>query len=283
MKLIRSPLAYQGSKYKLMHEIKKFCGPHKVFHDVFGGSGTVAMNIGSKIVHYNELDKMVYGIIKHLKHAPDHKKIISLLDKTIAKHRLSATNVKAYEDFVRFYNKNPSMFLLWVLSKHGFSSLIRFNNSGQFNLPFGKRSPQKSGSRNQWIQDFWERLQKIRLHNKTYLQYVKDALPVANDKHVFYFDPPYLATGANVYKGKWTQVDDDKLMSLCDFLNSRGLKFVLSNVFQHRGHKNEKLIRWSKQYTVHFPKFKTTGEAYSLNRAYDTKPNETIEVLIKNF
>lgn len=284
MKLVRSPLAYQGSKFKLLGEIRKVCGKHRVFHDVFGGSGTVAMNMSSKIVHYNELDPMVYGVLKHLKHAPSAKKIIALLDATIKKYRLSAVNEDAYYEFRdKHYNKNPSMFLLWVLSKHAFSSLIRFNGKGGFNLPFGKRSPQRSVSRNQWIEDFWQRLQNLRMHNKGYLQYVKEAHVKATSKDIFYFDPPYLASGANVYKGHWTQADDDKLQALCDFLDSKGLRFVMSNVFQHRGHVNHNLMRWSKQYTVYFPKFRTTGEAYSLNRAYDTKPNETIEVLIKNF
>lgn len=284
--LVRSPLSYQGSKYKLLRALQQNCAPVKVLHDVFGGSGTVGLNMPiAKTVHINELDPNVYGVLLHLKSRATWQEIVKQLDATIRKHKLG--NTREYEDaYYRFrskFNKSPNWFDLWVLSKHSFSSLIRFNKTSGFDLPFGFRSPQKSKSRDFWIQQFWTRLQSVKLHNKTYLQYVKHAIRKADRSHVFYFDPPYLASGANVYIGEWTEADDQKLRDLLDYMNKIGLRWVLSNVTKHRGHKNKPLAKWMKQYNYSYPAFTGKGELYSLNRAADTKDNGTVEVIIKNF
>jgi site-specific DNA-adenine methylase len=132
--------------------------------------------------------------------------------------------------------------------------------------------------------EVWNRLQNISLHNLSYLQYVKKALKKADKKHIFYFDPPYSASGDNVYAGpSWGKEQDLKLFSLLDYLDSLGIRWILSNCVQHRGHKNKELAKWMKQYKVVYPQFRTKGEAYTLNRAVDNKLNNTVEVLVKNY
>lgn len=283
MRIIRSPLAYQGSKFKLIHAIEEQSGKFIRFHDVFGGSGVVSLNmclLGE--TYYNDWDPAAYSVLKHLKAAPNADKIISRLNKTIVKHGLSRINESNYYKFREHYNKNPNPFDLWVLSKHSFSSLMRFSRNG-FNLPFGRRGIEPSESRDKWIRDFWNRLQFVQLHNESYLQYVKRTYMDANKDDLFYFDPPYLASGANVYKGDWTIKDEKKLLSLLDFLDNRGIRWILSNVIQHREFTNKILKKWMKQYTVVYPNFRTKGEGYTLNRAATSGPNNTIEVLVKNF
>lgn len=282
---VRSLIAYQGNKWSLLRNLWEAVGSFSHFHDVFGGSATVALNMvghGSKI-HYNDHDTRIYEIFKVLQ-SMEYDDIIKQLDKTISKHRLNRQDNEAFLKFREHYNKKPDPFLLWVLSKHSFSSLIRFSDNG-FNMPFGKRSPTKSDRRDFAIQQAHTKLLKVKLHNLTYLKYVEKAIKKADDTHVFYFDPPYLASGDNVYEGDWTEENERKLLQLLDYMDDKGLRWMLSNVTHHREHKNKILIKWlrSRDYSVIKPNFNKVGEGYILNRATTSDANNTREVLVKNY
>jgi DNA adenine methylase Dam len=286
-KIIRGPIAYQGSKFKLVDQIKSLLGEYKVLHDVFGGSGVIALNaLGQgKKVHYNEYDKNVFSIMEFIKTTSESDKLIKLLNTEIKRNKLGreAQDEDAYYRYRQRCNKNMTPDRLWVLSKHSFSSLIRFNAEGEFNLPFGFRTSNPSNSRDAHITEIWNRLQNIKLHNLCYLQYVKKAIKKIDKNHVFYFDPPYSASGDNVYEGNWNKDNDLKLFSMLDYLDGLGIRWILSNCVQHRGHKNKELAKWMKQYKVIYPEFRTKGEAYTLNRAVDNKLNNTVEVIVKNY
>ena len=70
-------------------------------------------------------------------------------------------------------------------------------------------------------------------------------------------------------------------MSLLDDLNGRGVKFALSNVTEHKGTKNEALIRWARENKYHTHKIRFDYN----NCNYHTKnrDNVTKEVLITNY
>lgn len=87
---------------------------------------------------------------------------------------------------------------------------------------------------------------------------------------LLYFDPPYLITKAAYNDGKrglegWGIKEEDDLLSLLDFLNSRGLKFILSNVKEHKGKKNEKLIKWVERNSYNLYELGVSGWRYSKN------------------
>ena len=101
---------------------------------------------------------------------------------------------------------------------------------------------------------------------------------------VVYCDPPYLLTVGTYNDGKrgfngWSEKDDIDLMNLLDTLNSKGIKFILSNVLEHHGKKNDSLIEWSKQYNIIY-----VDKDYS-NCNYQVKDevSKTREVLILNY
>ena len=62
-------------------------------------------------------------------------------------------------------------------------------------------------------------------------------------------------------------------------MNSRGIKFALSNVLYHKGLSNDLLIEWSKKYKVHY-----IDKSYA-NCSYHFKEKnaKTVEVVITNF
>lgn len=66
-----------------------------------------------------------------------------------------------------------------------------------------------------------------------------------------YCDPPYLITEA-VYNADYTEDHERKLLSLLDDLNTRGIRFGLSNVLSSGGVENTILKEWldSHDYTI---------------------------------
>lgn len=101
---------------------------------------------------------------------------------------------------------------------------------------------------------------------------------------VVYCDSPYLITTGSYNDGKrgfrdWTATEDADLLSLLDGLHEKGILFVLSNVFAHKGQTNETLIKWSKKYNVSY-----IDKTYA-NCSYHLKDRDakTVEVLVTNY
>lgn len=70
-------------------------------------------------------------------------------------------------------------------------------------------------------------------------------------------------------------------MNFLDKVNSKGIKFAMSNVLLHKGKVNDALNMWSKKYKVHFLNYNYNNSSYNLkDRDKNTK---TIEVLITNY
>ena len=71
--------------------------------------------------------------------------------------------------------------------------------------------------------------------------------PVKNltTKDFIYLDPPYFNTTATYNEnGGWSEKDEDDLYEFCENLNTRGVRFAMSNVYENKNIKNEKLINW---------------------------------------
>ena len=105
------------------------------------------------------------------------------------------------------------------------------------------------------------------------------------DENTFvYADPPYLITCAtyNEQDG-WTEKDEQDLLQYLDNLNSRNIKFALSNVLRSKGKENHILIEWIQK---NQGKYRVIPLNYTYsNSNYQTKDRQSIteEVLIVNY
>ena len=113
-------------------------------------------------------------------------------------------------------------------------------------------------------------------------QFDKLDLSQLNSNDFVYCDPPYLITTGSYNDGNrgfkdWKEEEELKLYKLLDELNSRNIKFALSNVIEHKGKENKLLKEWSKKYKIIY----LTSD-YS-NASYNTKRDKSIEVLIVNY
>jgi DNA adenine methylase Dam len=274
-KYIKSPMNYTGGKGKLLNQILPlFPKDINTFVDLFTGGCNVAVNVSANKIIANDLCTQVIDIYKGIQNNTTEKNI-KMIEKTINKYNLNKENKDSYLKLRSDYNDNKKWYVLYTLLTHSFNNQVRFNQKGEFNMPFGKRN--FNSKLKQKVKDFSNAIQKkdIEFTNKNFKDLDINKL---GENDFVYLDPPYLVTEAT-YNTGWNEETEKELLSLCDRLNEKGIKFAISNVLEHNGSKNEILINWSKNYNVNYLDYD-----YS-NCNYHKKDNghKSIEVLITNY
>lgn len=275
-KYIKSPMNYTGGKYKLLNQILPlFPKDINTFVDLFTGGCNVAVNVNANKVIANDLCTQVIDMYKGVQNN-NTEKSIKMIDNMINEYKLTKENKEGYLELRNTYNNgNKGWAIFYTLLCYSFNNQIRFNKKGEFNMPFGKRCFNPTLKKK--FKDF-----SNAIHNKnikfTNNDFKKLNIDKLGENDFVYLDPPYLVTEAT-YNTGWNEETEKELLSLCDKLNDKGIKFAISNVLEHNGSKNEILIDWSKKYNVNYLNYD-----YS-NCNYHKKDNghKSVEVLITNY
>ena len=237
-----SSIYLSGNKRKLLPDIL----PHLLeegrttFIDLFGGSGTVTINVNKtghfKHILYNELDEHIFGLQDYIYNNSDDFKIVSYLNKMYNKTKSD------YLHLVKSYNKDPDYDKLFLLQCRSFSNGIRFNSKGKFDKPYGDRAPFFL----ERMKEHQKLLEGVKMWNGDFREVCEEALASGKgNQTVVYVDSPYLGTLAGYNeKGGWTQQDNTDLLNYIEKLISQGFKVVMSNVFENRGKVHQQLIDW---------------------------------------
>lgn len=292
-KYVKSPMNYTGGKYKLLHQIEPlFPEDINLFVDLFTGGGNIAVNVKADKIVANDCEENIIGIYKTFQGYDNVDELIGQIEEIIKTYGLTIDDTEAYNKFRKDYNclrtsqgdysplssYNINILLL-VLICYSFNHQYRFNSKGEFNMPFGKeRSQWNENMKNNLIQ-FHQRIKEkdIVFLNKDFRQLKVDKL--GNDDFV-YCDPPYLITCATYNeKDGWNQECEEDLLKLLDELDTKKIKFALSNVLYSKGKTNDLLIEWSKKYTVHHLDYTYQNCNYHTK----DKTNKSDEVLITNY
>ncbi len=300
---VKSPLNYTGGKYKLLNQIIPiFPNDLDLFIDLFSGGGNVGINVDAKKIICVDKQKEIIRIMKLFKKYEDGY-IIDKLEKIIDKYNLSNSLLNGYEKYnctsdkgLGTYNKSKYLnlrndynkmlddsiekdFLFLTLVIYGFNNQIRFNSSGEFNMPVGKRDFNNSIRKNLKLFITKLKTKNIDFINSDFREFAIEK----NDNSLVYCDPPYfLGTASYNENGGWTDKDEVDLLNYLAVLDQSGVKFALSNVVEHKGEKNTILEAWIKDhnYKVHI-----IGSNYNNSNYHKQEGNilKTTEVLITNF
>lgn len=279
----KSPLNYIGGKYKILPQIMEhFPTDVDVMVDLFAGGCDVCCNFIANKIYANDINNYIIEIYKKMQ-GMTIDEVLSYIDATVETEKLSIDNQEAYLAFRKKYNqssdRNPLD--LYILMCYAFNYQCRFNNSHEFNSPFGKdRSSFNSAMRNNLIK-FHNNIKDIEF---SALNFKAFNTGVLKKDDFLYADPPYLITTGSYNDGKrgfegWSKNDDAELLKLLDELNDRGVKFALSNVIEHKGLKNEELIKWMEKYKTHYINFNYKNSSYHGKNT----DKQTVEVLITNY
>ena len=280
-KYIKSPLNYIGGKYKLLPQLMPLL-PEDVstFVDLFCGGCNVGVNAKCEKLIFNDLNTILMEMFRIFRENDLHE-MLTRIESSIDEYGLSMTDESAFLKFREHYNKKRDPLDLYILSCFSFNYQIRFNTAHEYNNPFGRDRSRFSPTMRA---NFIRFVQKIQSADAKFVSHDFTELPVESlsDGDFVYCDPPYLITTGSYNDGKrgfknWTKESDTALFSLLDELNRRGIRFALSNVFEHKGRKNEALIDWANKYNVYH-----LCCDYS-NSSYHTARLGSDEVLITNY
>lgn len=302
---IKSPLNYTGGKGKLLSQILPLFPKNiDVLVDLFCGGGNVGINANALKVVYNDKSDTVVNLLKLFKNNSTDK-IIADISQIINAYGLSQTKLHGYAYYngdsnhgISKYNKEAYLrlrndfnnrkvkdytyyIMLYTLIIFTFNNQIRFNKNGKFNLPVGKRD--FNAALEKKLIKFVDALQKqhVEIFQKDFRDPSLFQYLTANS--LVYCDPPYFITDAAYNEnGGWTRNDEEDLYHLLDELNSRGIKFALSNVLYHGGHCNEILKSWIEKnhYNVHHLAMTYSNSNYHKK---DRTIDGTDEILVTNY
>lgn len=257
---MKTPLNYTGNKSRLVDEFKtKFPSDVDTFVDLFCGGGTVGLSVNAKKVIFIDNNESVIALLKHLAQYK-YETILARLERLILKYNLSYSAKLGYsryriginksdnnglkkfnsDGFYRLredYNKSKNKFskasldLLYLLIVYGFNNDMRFNRSGNYNLPIGKTDLSKNNLRK--VKHYIDRVKKVECDFICGDFRDKKIRKILFNADFIYADPPYLL-GAAVYNenGNWTRSSEEDLLNLLIELDKNKVHFALSNVLK---------------------------------------------------
>lgn len=297
-KSIRSPFFYVGDKYKLMSQLKGlFPNDIDTYVEPFVGGGSSFLNITAKRYVLNDINSYIISLHKWLSsYAGRSNELIYRLYSIIDEYGLSCSyreinvpdelkkiytktyyshfNKEAYNRLKSKFNTNQDLSLLYLLLIYGFNHMIRFNKSGQFNLPVGNVDFNKNVYNAIYSYLDFVKDKDIEFYNKDFIEFINE-LQLGNNSYI-YFDPPYLISGSE-YNKYWNENEEERLCEYLDILNANNIKFGITNLINHKGKINSIFLKWSKKYKI-----------YNINSNYISFNDNTIkedskEVFVTNY
>ncbi len=267
-------LNWLGGKRQLLPEIEKYIPKtFDVYYEPFLGGGAVLFHLRPKNAVVNDINAELINLYMVIKY--DVKALIA----DLRKHK----NEADYFYAIRRLDRNKDEYdklsdvekasRIFFLNKTCHGGLFRVNRAGEFNTAFGKdRNPNIVDEINlQAVSSFFNGL-NIRFKNVDFVQ----ALEGLEKDAFVYFDPPYdpISETSNfkMYaKSGFDSADQYRLKDLCDDLDKKGIKFLLSNS------ATEFIQDLYKNYKIEIVKTRSI-----INSKY--KPgNKVDEVLVRNY
>ena len=217
---IKSLFPYYGSKRALVKDIedesKESNGKIDTFVDVFGGSGTVSLNIPEKInakkIVYNDKDKRLADTMTAIGNPDLRNSAIDILKKMpLDKDKFEQARYD--EGFLNYPDENAANIL--------YLGATSFNSDMKSYRKDKKKSTQLINSTIKHINDNGKDVEKWKVENGDF----RDIIPkYDSSKTLLYLDPPYLK-GGKVYNNSFTYDDLKDLKEQVDDSNSN---YILS-------------------------------------------------------
>lgn len=285
---IKSPLNYVGGKYKILDQIiPKFPKKINTFVDLFGGGFNVGINVDADTVVYNDVIEPLCELMNYFSNK-NAEEVVQKLEDNISINGLDKENTDAFLKLRNKYNhsvyknEDDKIIDFYTLILYSFNYQIRFNQNMKYNTPFGKNRSSYNSNTKKNLEKFVNKINKINV-KVSKEKFVDFDFSNLGENDFVYCDPPYLITTGSYNDGNrgikdWTLDDEKKLLNILDDLNSKDIKFALSNVLVANDKKNEILTEWSKKYTVYIIENTFNNSNYRRKNKDDT-----IEVLITNY
>lgn len=275
-------LNYHGSKGKFYNKIKHLLPdvPEIECLDLFAGGASLSsmlpdnwnITCNDKIWDIGKMQGQFLSDYKDSEQSADDW-VASLAEGSLVKNK---DDLEGYLEAKKCYNKLKDStswersYIFFDLVCSSFSNYIRFNDSGEWNLNFGKRyfNPSMQNKLVSWLE---------RMEKKKSVEFTCNDWRDMNfeDYSFIIIDPPYLNTCAQ-YNSSWKEEDTIELLKAIDGYVALGGEFIMFEEVLSKGTPNKIITDWMKKY-----KHVTLGDESS-GCNYQRKDGITLEVCIYN-
>lgn len=232
-KLVLPFMKWVGGKRQLMPSIVEHL-PENIkeykYIEPFIGGGAVFFNLQPKNAIINDFNEELINVYITIR---DHlDELISDLKKhkNESEYFYKIRGLDRTQDFKKLSSVERASRIIY-LNKTCFNGLYRVNNAGEFNAPFGRyKNPNIVNEPTLKAVNKYLKTNDIIIKSGDYAETLIDV----NERTFVYLDPPYHPISENsnftgYVQGGWNIFDQIRLREVCDELNAKGVKFLLSN------------------------------------------------------
>jgi DNA adenine methylase len=274
-KLIVPFLKWVGGKRQLLPKIVEHLPKNfrefKYFEPFIGG-GAVLFHLQPENAVINDFNKELINVYNVVKNRLDDLVIDLKKHKNTSEYFYQIRGVDRTDEFLKLSDVQRASRIIY-LNKTCFNGLYRVNSAGEFNAPFGRyKNPNIVNEPTLKAVNKFLNKNNISINCGDY----SDILEQADENSFVYLDPPYHPISENsnftgYIQGGWDMFDQIRLREVCDILNGKGTKFLLSN-------SSAQFIKDQyENYTI------TTVKAIRSINSNGADRGQIDEVLIKNY
>jgi len=218
---LKSPIKWMGGKSNSIKKILPLMPEHKTYVEPFFGGGWIYFaKEPCKIEVINDINSDLVNFFEVLRTQYDD--FIHRFDYVVKSKELFLEYRNTMSD--KSLSKLERAFRFYYVNQNAFGGLIRYNQKGNCNSPFGGNPDYKHTNGNMWdfnkLEIVHERIKKTFIENDTYENIIKK---YNRDYTLFFLDPPYICKDGK-YNGK-NDFDYNGLLEQCR--NIKG-KFILT-------------------------------------------------------
>lgn len=270
------PIKCQGIKTKLVAWINSHANYSMKgrWVEPFMGSGVVGFNAQPQKALFGDSNPHIIGFYNALKTGG----ITPAGVRAYLEHEGAILSQKGEEHYYKVrerFNAHHSPLDFLFLSRACFNGVMRFNKSGQFNVPFGHKNNRFAKA---YVTKITNQVKQVVLLMQNHdWEFVcadyQETIGSARKGDFVYCDPPYLGRHAD-YHNSWTENDEATLHRL---LLSSPAKFILSTWHSNEYRHNRLLDDlWSDCHVI------TREHFYHVGGSEDNR-NPMIEALVMNY
>lgn len=231
-KLVAPVVKWVGGKRQIIDQIFQYIPKNiSTYYEPFFGGGAVLFELQPKKAVINDINKELINLYEVIKNNTEE------LLEDLKTHK----NDEEYFYYVRELDRDKASYnsltpvqkasRIIFLNKTCYNGLFRVNKSGEFNAPFGRyKNPNIVNEITIRAVSNYFKKADITFMSKDFAEVLKGARKGA----FVYLDPPYdpvsdTASFTGYDKGGFNRDEQIRLKNVCDKLNEKGIRFLLSN------------------------------------------------------
>ena len=272
------PIKIQGIKTKLVPFIAKnikWDGKGTYF-EPFMGSGVVGFNLVPQKAVFSDTNPYIIQFYQDIQSGKiNHLIVRDFLEKEGEKLAKTPKDKTSYYYIVRDrFNKKHSSLDFLFLQRCNFNGMIRFNNKGNYNTPFGRKPERfqkayitKIVNQVKWIEEL--------MKGKDWIFVCKpfdEILKTVKENDFVYLDPPYI-NRYDTYFEPWSQ---EQSMLLAKITQESNVGYAFSMWLENEYRRNPYIDEWKQGYLMKIEHF------YYLGGKKENR-NKITEALIVNY